>query len=106
VALSDQIPKLGAQEAEEGDEPMSVIEKNAVPVVEVAHARAVDNDNGEVRTRTQEEYRALWQEIYERALAGGSSRDGARFIANERLVRIQADDAQVDPPGTGNYLSY
>lgn len=85
---------------------MSVIEKNAVPVGEVAHDRAVDDTNGEVKTRTQEEYRALWQEIYDQALTNGSSRDGARFIANERLVRIQADDAQVDPPGTGNYLSY
>jgi hypothetical protein len=85
---------------------MSVIEKNAVPVVEVAHRRHMDDTNGVVRTRTQEEYRALWQEIHDQALVNGSSRDGARFIANERLVRIQADDAQVDPPGAGNYLSY
>lgn len=82
---------------------MSVIEKNAVRVSAEAHDRAVD---GDAKLRTPDEYRELWQQIYEDALAGGSSRDGARFIANEQLVRIQADDAQVDPPGTGNYLSY
>lgn len=82
---------------------MSVIEKNAVPVVAEAHDRAMDNTSG---LRTTDEYRELWQQIYDEALAVGKSRDGARFIANERLVRIQADDAEVDPPGTGNYLSY
>jgi hypothetical protein len=82
---------------------MSVIERDAVPVAAEAHDRAMDNTNG---LRTPDEYREIWQQIYDAALAGGASRDGARFIANERLVRIQADDAQVDPPGTGNYLSY
>lgn len=81
---------------------MSVIEKNAVPVVAKAHGRGVD----EAKLRSPDEYRELWQQIYDDALAGGSSRDGARFIANETIVRIQADDAQVDPPGAGNYLSY
>ena len=85
---------------------MSVIEKNAMRVAAATRDRAMDKNSGEGRTRTPDEYRELWHEIYDQALTNGSSRDGARFIANERLVRIQADDAQVDPPGTGNYLSY
>jgi hypothetical protein len=71
VALSDAIPRLGA-EAEQGrNEPMSVIEKDAVPVAAEAHDRAMDNTNG---LRTPDEYREIWQQIYDAALAGGASR--------------------------------
>jgi hypothetical protein len=106
VALSDPVLRLSAQGEEEREEPMSVIAKNAVPVAGVTHAGGMEKSNGKARTRSAEEYRELWQQMYEDALAGGASRDGARYVANERLVRIQAEDAQVDPPGVGNYLNY
>jgi hypothetical protein len=82
---------------------MSVIEN-----VAVAEALLEDVEIGAtgLRQRSPEKYRQLWQQLYDEALAGGASPNGARFIAGERLVRIQAEDAQVEPPGVGNALSY
>lgn len=87
---------------------MSVMTKNAVLAEVAAEDRHMEERRPELApvASTAAHYREVWQSFYDEAIASGESPSGARFVAHERLVRVQAADAGVTPPGVGDRLSY
>jgi hypothetical protein len=75
------------------------------------HSRRVGRGNREAaaagrdgtRRGGSRDYTQAWRSFYEQALEAGSSVNAARFIANEKILDLQAADGGYQRPGTGDY---
>jgi len=83
---------------------MAVSEKSAA-LTEPTYARLMGRGKRPAQRRAPEEYQAIWQELYDDALARTGEPNAARYAANQAFAEVEADDNGY-AVGRGDYEPY